>query len=262
MYGPEVRRLGGGREAHLPVVARVLVDLADDDPDVLRTERGHAGQVLVAVGDELEQPCRDARLDDADAHPVAVRDQPVALGLQLDRVARVDLRQLLRIGQVQEVGEAGLAGLLDEDPNGRLRALLGRHGLLARRDEERPQPVDVALGDTVGRVEGERRLIVLAGRAELTLLPEGLGEPVLGIGLGAHLEKLAVRVGGIRPQPGRGLGDRLLGQLALDARCGSGAGGSRIGLGEGHWVRSFRGSRMHIRRRSGRWSPDLEGDAL
>ena len=50
--------------------------------------------VLVAVGHELEQAGGDARLDDADPDPVAVRDQAVALGRQLDRVARVDLGQL------------------------------------------------------------------------------------------------------------------------------------------------------------------------
>ena len=106
MYGPQVGRLGGGREADLAVVARVLEDLADDDPDVLVAERRHAGGVLVAVGDELEQAGGDARLDDADAHAVADRDQAVALGRQLDVVARVDLGQLARVGQVGQEREA------------------------------------------------------------------------------------------------------------------------------------------------------------
>ena len=64
----------------------------------LSPRRRDAGGVLVAVGDELEQAGRDARLDDADPHAVADRDQPVALGRQLDRVARVDLGQLARVG--------------------------------------------------------------------------------------------------------------------------------------------------------------------
>ena len=38
VYGPQVRRLGGGRERDLAVVARVLEDLADDEPDVLVAE--------------------------------------------------------------------------------------------------------------------------------------------------------------------------------------------------------------------------------
>ena len=165
MYGPQVGRLGGGREADLAVVGRVLEDLAEDDPDVLVAERRDARRVLVAVGHQLEQAGRDARLDDADAHAVAVGDEPVALGRQLDRVARVDLGELARVGEVGQEGEAGLAGLLDEDADRGLAALLGRDGLLAGGDQEHLEPVDVALGDPVGRVEREGGLVVLAGGA-------------------------------------------------------------------------------------------------
>src|SRR4029079_19651008 len=52
---PQVGRLDRRRERDLPVVAGVLVDLADDDPDVLVAQRRHAGRVLVAVGGALEQ---------------------------------------------------------------------------------------------------------------------------------------------------------------------------------------------------------------
>ena len=123
----------------------------------------HAGRVLVAVGEELEQARRDARINDPDPHPVAECDEAVALRRQLDAIARVDLRELARIGQVGEVREAGLAGLLDEDADRRLGAFLGRDGLLAGLDEQHPQPVDVALRDPVRGIEGERRLVVLAG---------------------------------------------------------------------------------------------------
>src|SRR5436190_11877682 len=77
--GPEVGRLRGHREGDLPVIAGVLVDLADDDPDVLVAERRDAGRVLVALGHELEQAGGDPWLDNADPHPVAERDQATGL---------------------------------------------------------------------------------------------------------------------------------------------------------------------------------------
>src|SRR5439155_13766881 len=67
----EVGRLGGRREAHLPIVARVLERLADDDADVLVAERRHPGRVLVPLREELEEARRDARLDDPAASTVA-----------------------------------------------------------------------------------------------------------------------------------------------------------------------------------------------
>ena len=162
------------------------------------------------------------------------RDEPVALGRQLDRVARVDLGELARRGEVGQEREAGLAGLLDEDADRGLAALLGGDGLLAGVDEEDPEPVDVALGDAVGRVEGERGLVVLAGGAELAELPERLGQAVLGLGVRAQLEQLAVRLGGLGPLGGRGLGDRLVGELALLAGQVDGALGLGLDVGEGH----------------------------
>ena len=125
---PEVGGLGRGREADLAVVARVLEDLADDQAHVAVAQRGDAGEVLVAVGDELEQPGRDAGLDDADPGAVADRDQAVALGHELDEVARVHLGQLGGAGEVGQVGEAGLAGLLDEDADRGLGSRPGRDG--------------------------------------------------------------------------------------------------------------------------------------
>ena len=81
--------------------------------------------VLVAIGDELQQAGRDARLDDADPDAVAERDEPAAVGGQLDGVAGVHLGELARVGEVGQEREAGLAGLLDEDADRRLAALLG-----------------------------------------------------------------------------------------------------------------------------------------
>ena len=63
------------------------------------------------------------------------------------------------IRQVEQVREAGLAGLLDEDPDRCLAAIDRGDGLLAGRDEERPEAVDVPLRDPVRRVEGQGRLI-------------------------------------------------------------------------------------------------------
>ena len=147
--------------------------------------------------------------------PLLKRDEAVALGRQLDGVARVDLGELARVGEVGQEREAGLAGLLDEDADRGLAALLGRDGLLAGGDEEHLEPVDVALGDPVRRVEGERRLVVLAGGAELAELPERLGQAVLRLGVGPELEQPAVRRRGLGPLGGGRLGDRLVGQLAL-----------------------------------------------
>ena len=144
-----------------------------------------------------------------------MRDEPVALGRQLDRVARVDLGQLARRGEVGQEREAGLAGLLDEDADRGLAALLGRDGLLAGRDEEHLEPVDVALGDPVGRVERQRGLVVLARGTQLTQLPERLGQAVLRLGVGPELEQPAVGRPRPRPMGGRRLGDRLVGQLPL-----------------------------------------------
>ena len=147
--------------------------------------------------------------------PLLMRDEPVALGGQLDRVARVDLGELARRGEVGQEREAGLAGLLDEDADRGLAALLRRDGLLAGGDEEHLEPVDVALGDPVRRIERERGLVVLAGGAELAQLPERLGQAVLGLGVGPELEQPAVGGRGLGPLGGRRLGDRLVGQLPL-----------------------------------------------
>ena len=205
-------------------------------------QRGDAGEVLVAVGHELEQPGRDAGLHDADPGAVADRDQPVALGHELDQVARVDLGELGRAGEVREVGEAGLAGLLDEDADRRLRAGLRRDGLLAGLDEEDLEPVDVALGDPVRRVERERLLVVLARRAELAQLPQRLGQPVLGLGVRPQLEQPLVRLGGLGPVGGGRLRDRLLDQLALEAGLAGGRLGCGVDLGEGHGAVVLSGS--------------------
>ena len=140
-----------------------------------------------------------------------------------------------------------------------LAALLGRDGLLAGGDEQHLEPVDVALGDAVGRVEGEGGLVVLARRAQLAELPERLGEAVLGLGVGAELEELAVRRRGVGPLGGGGLGDGLLGQLALEAGQVDRALGGRLDIGEGHEgvVLSGRGGGRRgsgRRTRAGRWT--------
>ena len=139
-------------------------------------------------------------------------------GTQLDGVAGVDLGELLGRGEVGQVREAGLAGLLHEDADRGLAAVGCGHGPLAGGVEQDLEPVDVALGDAVRRVEGERGLIVLARLGQHPQLPEGLGEAVLGLRVGAQLQQLAIRLGGLLPSGGRRLGDRLLGQLALGAR--------------------------------------------
>src|SRR3954453_1141778 len=56
---PKVGRLRRRRETDLPVVPGVLEDLADDDSDVLVTERGHARGVLVSVRHQLQQAGRN-----------------------------------------------------------------------------------------------------------------------------------------------------------------------------------------------------------
>ena len=157
------------------------------------------------------------------------------------------------VGEVGQEGEAGLAGLLDEDADRGLAALLRRDGLLAGGDEEHLEPIDVALGDPVRRVEGERRLVVLARGAELTQLPERLGEPVLRFGVGSELEQPAVGRRGLGPLGGRRLGDRLVGELALLAVQVDGALGGGLDIGEGHEAVVLSG-RGGVRRRVGCWA--------
>src|SRR4029453_3898120 len=122
----------------------------------------------------------------------------------------------------------------DEDPDRRLAPLLGGHSLLARRDQEHLQPIDVALGDAVRRIEPPCRLVVLPRGPKLTELPQRLREAVLGLGVLAELEQFAVRRRGIGPLGGGRLGDRLVGQLALLAREVDGSLGRRLDVGEGH----------------------------
>ena len=117
---------------------------------------------------------------------------------------------------------------------GALLPVLGRHGLLAGGDEQDLEAVDVALGDAVRRVERERGLVVLARGGELAELPERLRQAVLRLGVRAELEELAVRRGGVGPLRGRGLGDGLVGQLALRAREVDGALVLGLDVGEGH----------------------------
>ena len=93
---------------------------------------------------------------------------------------------------------------------------------------------------------------MLAGRGELTQLPERLRQPVFCLGVLAQLEQLAVRLGRVGPL-GRGrLGNRLVGELALQPRLVDGAAGGRIDVGEGHGKQSFRASRARNTGRSGR----------
>ena len=111
-------------------------------------------------------------------------------GVELDRVARVDLGELARVGEV----DAGRRSRSCRSPRrrsgpgpccppgaGTVFSPAATSSVL--------EPVDVALGDPVRRVERERRLVVLARRAELAQLPERLGQAVLGLGVGAELEQ-------------------------------------------------------------------------
>ena len=94
--------------------------------------------------------------------------------------------------------------------------------------------IDVPLRDPVRRIERERGLVVLAGLAELTELPERLREPVLRLGVGAELEQPAVRLGCLRPLGRRGLRNRLVDELSLEADLVDGGRRLRLEFGEGH----------------------------
>ena len=139
--------------------------------------------------------------------------------------------------------EAGLAGLLDEDADRRLAARRRRHRLGASLGHEQPQATDVALRDPVGRVDAQGRLVVLAGLGQLTLLPEGLGEAVLGGAIRTHLKDLLVRLGRSDPVGATRSIDGLVGKLALQAAGGDGAAdtGRVVGFGQGVEAHSFLG---------------------
>ena len=136
-----------------------------------------------------------------------------------------------RRGQVREHRETGLAGLFDEDRHGRLAGLLRRHGLLAGLAHQDAQTLDIAFGDAVRGVESEGDLVVLARLPQLTEFPEGFGQAVLGLGVGAHLDDLAVGVRGLGPAPVRCVGYGQLRQLALDPNGVT--AGALFDLGEG-----------------------------
>ncbi len=160
-------------------------------------------------------------------------------------------------GEVGEVREAGLAGLLDEDAHRRLRARARRDRPLAGLHEEHLEPVDVALGDAVGRVEGEGLLVVLACGAQLAELPQGLREPVLGLRVRAELDEPSVRLCRLRPLGGVRVCDGLVDQLALEPRLARGRLGCGVDLGEGHGAvvlsvqRTPRGGSCRAGRRTG-----------
>ena len=171
-------------------------------PDVLRPERGDAGEVLVAVGDELEQAGGDPRLHDADADAVADRDQARPSGDSSTASPGLTWASSGRLGEVRQVREAGLAGLLDEDADRGLGAGLGRDGLLAGLDQQH-----LAGGRCCARrcgSSGRARAPSGSARArrELAQLPERLGQAVLGLGVGAQLEQAAVGLGRLGPLGG------------------------------------------------------------
>jgi len=181
-------------------------------------ERGQDMELHVVVAGLPQRPVRGQGIDDG----------YVEVGPTVEDQRRAPhMAELLDVG-----GGQVLAGPGGTELQG-VAVTFEPDGLLAGRDDQGPQAIDVALGDPVRRVECERRLVVLPRGAELALLPERLGEPVLGIGLRAHLEQAAVGLGGVGPLAGGGLRDRLLGELALETRRG---GGARCGVdvGEGH----------------------------
>ena len=156
-------------------------------------------------------------------------------GRQLDAVAGVDLGELAGAGQVGQDRRSRSC----RSPRRRSRPApccppWAGTVFSPASTSSIAQPLDVALGDAVRRIEREGDLVVLAGLAELAQLPERLGQAVLGLGVGAELQDRAVGLGGLGPAGGRGLGDRLLGQLALEP--GRVAAALRLGLdlGEGH----------------------------
>ena len=136
-----------------------------------------------------------------------------------------------RRGQVGEHREAGLARLLDENRDRRFAGLLRGHGLLAGLAHQHPQALDVPLGDAVGGIQGERDLVVLASLAQFAELPEGLGQTILRLGVGSHLQDLAIGLDGFGPVAARRMSDGLLDKLSLDPDAV--AAGALFDVGEG-----------------------------
>jgi hypothetical protein len=124
------------------------------------------------------------RLELAEAQAVlAVGDDLLLLDLQLDLVAGGHPRQDVVGRQGLQLGQPGLADLLDEHGLARLGApALGGAGraVLVFLVLERLQAVQVAPGDLVGRVEPQRVLIGGVGLAVAPQLRERLAEPVVG----------------------------------------------------------------------------------
>ena len=121
-----------------------------------------------------------------------------------------------RRGEIHQHREAGLAGLFHEDRDRGLLGLLGGNRLLAGLGHEGAQTIDVALGNAVGGIECQRDLVVLARLAQLSQLPQSLGQAILGLRVRGELEDLVVDLHGLGPTSSHGMGDRLFLELALD----------------------------------------------
>ncbi len=137
-----------------------------------------------------------------------------------NRLAKA-LWELGELGNAREHYQAALAldptNRIAERNIDRLRTLLVAAGekTVPAQDGSKA-PVRIFVEET-GKT-GFAHLIDLPDPKKLAQLPQRLGQAVLGFRIGTHLEKLAVRVGGLRPLAAGGEGRRLLRELALDAR--------------------------------------------
>src|ERR1035437_2783697 len=90
-------------------------------------------------------------------------------------------------------------------------------------------------------------MIVLAGLTEFALLPKGLCQAILRLGVWPKLEDPSVRFGCFGPAPSRGLGDRLIQQLAPDPDGVT--AGALFDFDERQEIASFRQLRRATRQR-------------
>ena len=118
-------------------------------------------------------------------------DQSIAKNDQLNRVARIYLREGSGVGNIRECREPSGASLLNKDAGGRCCPLGAWRGLLANLLNEALQALKVALGNAIEWIKGEGCLVLLLRAGEVALLPEALGETVLCLDAILNLDGVA-----------------------------------------------------------------------
>ena len=171
--------------------------LADDDVDRLLVGRGDEHRVVVAEVEQTDQVLLELGLDAADVVAGRVgHDHLVAAARQRQLVAGAQLGGRLGTADVGQLGDRGLAALLDE------QARVDRRGRRRGRASggELAQALQVLGSDAVERIELDSLGIGVARLGVAAELGQGFAQPVIGVHLvREHLEDLPIELGRLIP---------------------------------------------------------------